>query len=429
MKYFLLIALLQVSIELVYSQKSVGCYYESWGPANGIDVKLCTHAYFAFYLPDANGGLTASNPASVGPFLALKSQNPNVKLIASIGGFTNSNNFATIASTPSKLTTFINSCLALIRLGFDGVDVDWEYPESNQRASHVNMLMKLKAALPPSKLLTIAAAAGSWRISESFDIAGICKYVDILNLMSYDLQWPYTVTGPNAPYSVVNAAVTQWNNGGCPLNKISLGLATYGYNFALASSAGNGVGASSPGGASDITYRDICIKLKTSGWTKKTADQTPYAYKGNEWISYDDVTSLTAKLNIVNSRGLHGAFFWAIDKDDYDNSCGTGKFPLVSAVSRALGVSTGATTTATTAAATTTGPSVTTATTPAATTTTKASSTITCTSDGFFAYPGDCTRYYRCVSGIIYYFTCAGNTGWNQAWQTCATKSSIPGCV
>ena len=46
-------------------------------------------------------------------------------------------------------------------------------------------------------------------------------------------------------------------------------------------------------------------------------DQTPYSYKGTEWISYDDVTSLSAKLNIVSARSLGGAFFWSIDQDDY----------------------------------------------------------------------------------------------------------------
>lgn len=53
----------------------------------------------------------------------------------------------------------------------------------------------------------------------------------------------------------------------------------------------------------------------------RTYDQTPVAIKGNEWISYDDVNSLAAKVNgLVNGRGLAGAFFWSTDLEDYGNS-------------------------------------------------------------------------------------------------------------
>jgi len=49
-------------------------------------------------------------------------------------------------------------------------------------------------------------------------------------------------------------------------------------------------------------------------------DQTPYSYLGTDWISYDDVASVTAKMNIVSARSLAGAFFWSTDQDDYGES-------------------------------------------------------------------------------------------------------------
>ena len=50
------------------------------------------------------------------------------------------------------------------------------------------MLASLKAALSPrGKLLAIAAGAGAWRAGESYDIPNVCKHVDIMNLMSYDM--------------------------------------------------------------------------------------------------------------------------------------------------------------------------------------------------------------------------------------------------
>lgn len=64
-----------------------------------------------------------------------------------------------------------------------------------------------------------------------------------------------------------------------------------------------------------------------------------------------------------------------------------------------------------------------------AATTTASSSTFKCTTDGYFAYPGDCTKYIWCVSGTQYTFSCGAGLGWNAAITACDYKYNIPGCV
>lgn len=60
----------------------------------------------------------------------------------------------------------------------------------------VDLLALLKQRLnAKGKLLAIAAGAGTWRVSQSYKIPDVCRNVDIMNLMSYDMQWPYTETG------------------------------------------------------------------------------------------------------------------------------------------------------------------------------------------------------------------------------------------
>lgn len=61
---------------------------------------------------------------------------------------------------------------------------------------YVNMLSSLKAALnAKGKILSIATSAGSYWITESYIISSVCSNVDIMNLMSYDYNWPTTSTG------------------------------------------------------------------------------------------------------------------------------------------------------------------------------------------------------------------------------------------
>ena len=148
----------------------------------------------------------------------------------------------------------------------------------SEQTTFVNFLGALKTALnAKGKILAAAVSSGSWQISQSYSISGVCQNLDLVNLMTYDMQWPYTTTGmvklnfywfcfqfeiwnfigTNAGYSQVDSAAATWINGGCSASKLVLGLASYGYDFSLTSSSSNGVGASANGGLCLILFKLI----------------------------------------------------------------------------------------------------------------------------------------------------------------------------
>lgn len=45
----------------------------------------------------------------------------------------------------------------------------------------------------------------------------------------------------------------------------------------------------------------------------------PYAYKGNQWVSFDDVEIIKKKVNFIKSLDLGGGMVWALDLDDFRN--------------------------------------------------------------------------------------------------------------
>jgi chitinase len=130
-----------------------------------------------------------------------------------------------------------------------------------------------------------------------------------------------------------------------------MGIPTYGHTWALSSSnTGYNAPASGPGAAGSATqtagvlaYYEICLAIKNNGWTKATSTNGPYAYQGTwtgaTWAGFDDATSATSKANFILSKGLGGAMFWDASMDDFGNYCGAGFNPIITAVSKTLGVS------------------------------------------------------------------------------------------
>jgi chitinase len=92
-----------------------------------------------------------------------------------------------------------------------------------------------------------------------------------------------------------------WLKSGCPPEKLILGVPFYGRAFTLADKNQNGLGAptTGPGTAGPYTreagmlgYNEICESMKQGGWSvvRNEEQRTPYAYKDNQWVGYDDVT-------------------------------------------------------------------------------------------------------------------------------------------
>ena len=202
---------------------------------------------------------------------------------------------------------------------------------------------ELKEAFAPhGLLLTAAVGMGIPTIDKAYEISEIVKYLDFINLMSYDLHGSWeNFVGHNAPLYKradevdeqaelnVDYAVRYWIENGAPPGMLVLGLATYGRAFKLTnaskylpgSAAGDkgieGKWTREPG---FLSYYEICEHIQKNGWKIKwdAEAMTPYAHKGKNWVGFDNEQSLEIKVNYAKEKGLGGIMFWVFDFDFRD---------------------------------------------------------------------------------------------------------------
>lgn len=357
-------------------------------------------------------------------FAALKSKNPNLKLIVAAGGYNDgAEKFSYIARDPHARNRFATSVLSVIQAnGLDGFDFDWEYPVSREGViidpnDYVNFILQLTEfrnvfntnSYPLS--LSAAVAACQYQASQSYDIPKLSQTVDFINLMTYDMfgGWDGKVNIHSALYgdpASVDVCVRFWLYSGAERSKIIVGIPTYGGAFTLADPAQTHIGAPAYG-AEALPYKQICA----SNWQKvfDQARQGPYAFSGNQWVGFDDKQSVAAKVNFIKNNGLGGAMFWSLELDDFRNECASSgmSFPLIrTAHDSLIGGSTNPTQAPTQPPPT--NPSMTTS-----------GGTFQCPSDGMFRNPSNCNQYYLCSSGDVHLVTCGAGTCFNQNISTC----------
>ena len=134
----------------------------------------------------------------------LKQKNRNLKVLLSIGGWTYTNekkHMDPVGASAEARRRFADSCVDMVKdYGFDGIDIDWEYPQNSEQGGQFLALLKeIREALDdyadflardkgyakearPHFLLSIAAPAGEANY-KNIPLKEVAEVLDFINLM------------------------------------------------------------------------------------------------------------------------------------------------------------------------------------------------------------------------------------------------------
>ncbi|MCL7045442.1 hypothetical protein MKW94_010032 [Papaver nudicaule] len=336
-----------------------GGYWPSWRNDPQIISPSYAHVFYAFLLFDPVA-LKPAEAVAIAPDEDLKVRrfitsvhNRSMKALLSIGGAAEgSTNFSAMASNPNYRRTFIQSSIEVaLRYGFDGLDLDWEFPSSRGDMDNLALLLaEWRTAVDMeargrTKLLIAMAVFFTPDLSfydenpRMYPGVAMRNYVDFINVMTYDYygSWDRTHNGASAAvFNPTNAerstsqGISKWLQF-VPAQKLVMGLPLYAHTWKLQNPNINGIGAPVVGvglGGADGTlpYRDVVANFLNNPGTIAVYDEptrSDYCYAGNIWISYTGVRSIKAAITHARERQLRGYFHWSIGQDDGNSTLTT----------------------------------------------------------------------------------------------------------
>uniref|UniRef100_A0A0B6ZXL3 GH18 domain-containing protein n=1 Tax=Arion vulgaris TaxID=1028688 RepID=A0A0B6ZXL3_9EUPU len=343
------------------SGKLMVCYYiaTTYLPARQVPADMCTHIIYAFG-QITKQGIQPSSPGDLQNYkslVQLKQKNPNLKVLLSLQvGFplvVRGGSAATMKSFSQSAVRFLST------YGFDGVDLDWEYPAAADKSSYSQFIKILRNETVRANMLLSAAIPNNPNSFVGYDADCLARYLDFMTAMTYDFhifnkKWG-TQTGYNSPlftpsgeskFLSTSAMILYYLQVGIPANKLLMGIPLYGRSWTLSSASDHGLHASAVGKGGPSPYRhltgvyvypDVCVALQNGA--NNVLDGTygaAYLYANKTWVAYDGTYTVNLKLSWMAKQNLGGVGVWAMHLDDLSGVCKTGLFPMLTAIKSAL---------------------------------------------------------------------------------------------
>ncbi|MEJ7737992.1 MAG: glycosyl hydrolase family 18 protein [Chitinophagaceae bacterium] len=337
-------AILLITASDSFSQNKIrvlSYYYGEPAQLDSFNVNQMTHLIFCFGRLDGNRLKirTARDTAVIRKMISLKTKNPQLKVILSLGGWGGCETCSDVFASRNGRKEFAQSVKELHEyFGTDGLDLDWEYPAVSgfpghkftpDDKKHFTSLVKQLRKLGAQYELSFAAGGSKRYLDSAIEWRKVIKKVDYVNLMSYDLvgagsQETGHHTGLYSPHGQERSAdfaLQYLTKLGVPREKMIIGGAFYGKIFENVDSVNNGLYR--PGKfKTSVFYKNVPLQVPAdSGFVYHWDDvaKAPFMYNSARklFFTYDDKRSIELKTKYVIDHKMGGIMFWHLGEDTF----------------------------------------------------------------------------------------------------------------
>ena len=321
-------------LNIMLSQRVVG-YYPQWVVGNlqpeDIDLSIVSHVIHSFAWPNEDGSIS-SYDGMFGSGMSETIHAQGSKFLLSLGGWGNHIGFEVISADADLRELFINNLASICLInGYDGIDLDWEFPDSENDKENLNLLVSemdsIFSIINPEWLITMAIPVSNW-YGQWHDFEFLNQYVDFFNAMTYGTHGNWS--SHSGHLSPLYPSPAGDPDGSChdnmfylstirniPKIKINIGMPFWGLKW-------NSPDINEPftGNTTDIYFNEI-NNLIGDGWTEYWDSDAlcPYLIKNDntQIITYENPLSIGIKCQYAIEEGLGGLMIWALSYDKTDN--------------------------------------------------------------------------------------------------------------
>ncbi|GAA5999952.1 glycoside hydrolase family 18 protein [Rhodotorula paludigena] len=332
-------------------------FWETWVSMSVADTKFDMYDYCFWFCAvpgtvEEKGKLDMKEPSEgIAKEWVTASKAAGCKAMMSVGGWSGSETISKLVASESSRSDWAETIVAAMdEYGFEGVDLDWEYPGKSGATDDFDVendltnylaFFKILREKVGDRLISSDTSSSPWIDSSgspSADLSEFGEVLDFITIMTYDATTASSpITGPNfafddscAPSAAkfnIPSSVQTWIDAKFPANKIMMGLASYGYGWKVADfKDGGGVdGATSSiyqtvtGKATEVnsgTYiYDLIVSdyLDSSERTFDDCSKSPFIYQKEStlMVTYDDEESFAIKGAYSREAGLMGCNIYA----------------------------------------------------------------------------------------------------------------------
>lgn len=273
-------------------------------------------------------GILTGRPAPYLKQTVTNAHQHGVKVLLSVGGIAGEGqqNMAWIAQDPARIETFVQAAAAYARRkSLDGIELDWEFPGTADRAGFNRMINRFRCVLDtwqPRGTLIAAVFQAPWAMF-GYDRDSLVACLDQINLMTYELypgDFSKARTGYTSPLKVPESIADYpgyaidgkdvgpraWIAKGYPPSKIGLGVSFTTTEFTGVQSPVQ------PGRPYDGHNWGYVKNVPPEGRHWDESALVPWQASGAKLITYEDTVSCRLKVEYAKRLGLGGIMIYEL---------------------------------------------------------------------------------------------------------------------